>query len=142
VFSLPRKSRRRTSTREVLLRCLPQSQRGRRFRPPAARYSELGHDSREKDAKDSELQLLARYGQNVCVMAVGRKNWLFAGSLRAGQRAAVIMSLIQSAKMCGHEPYRYLRDVLERLPTHPASRLEELLPHRWQPTSDKAARLN
>jgi transposase len=75
-------------------------------------------------------------------MAVGRKNWLFAGSLRAGQRAAVIMSLIQSAKMCGHEPNRYLRDVLERLPTHPASRLEELLPHRWQPTSDKAARLN
>ena len=41
------------------------------------------------------------------------------------------MSLIQSAKLCGHEPYCYLRDVLERLPTQPASRLEELLPHRW-----------
>lgn len=66
-------------------------------------------------------------------ISVGRKNWLFAGSLRAGQRAAVIMSLIQSAKLCGHEPYRYLRDVLERLPTQPASRLGELLPHRWKP---------
>jgi transposase len=56
---------------------------------------------------------------------------LFAGSLRAGQLAAVIMSLIQSAKLNCHEPYRYLKDVLERLPTQPASRLEELLPHRW-----------
>ena len=65
-------------------------------------------------------------------VAVGRSNWLFAGSLRAGQRAAVIMNLIQSAKLNGHDPYRYLKDVLERLPTQSASRLEELLPHRWQ----------
>lgn len=64
-------------------------------------------------------------------VALGRANWLFAGSLRAGQRAAVIMSLIQSAKLNGHDPYRYLKDVLERLPTQPASRIEELLPHRW-----------
>ena len=42
------------------------------------------------------------------------------------------MSLIQSAKLNGHDPYRYLKDVLERLPTQPATRLEELLPHRWQ----------
>jgi transposase len=61
-----------------------------------------------------------------------RKNWLFAGSLRAGQRAANIMSLIQSAKLNGHDPYRYLKDVLERLPTHPASRIKELTPHRWR----------
>jgi transposase len=59
-------------------------------------------------------------------------NWLFAGSLRAGQRAANVMSLIQSAKLNGHDPYRYLKGVLERLPTQPASRLDELLPHRWQ----------
>jgi len=67
-------------------------------------------------------------------VAVGRSNWLFAGSLRAGQRAAVIMTLIQSAKLNGHDPHIYLKDVLERIPTQPASRLEELLPHRWQPT--------
>jgi transposase len=65
-------------------------------------------------------------------VALGRGNWLFAGSLRAGQRAAAVMSLIQSAKLNEHDPYRYLKDVLERLPTQPASRLEELLPHRWQ----------
>jgi transposase len=69
-------------------------------------------------------------------IALGRNNWLFAGSLRAGQRAAAIMSLIQSAKLNGHDPYRYLRDVLERLPTQPNSRIEQLLPHRWQPGCD------
>jgi len=44
------------------------------------------------------------------------------------------MSLIQSAKLCGHEPYRDLKDVLQRLPTQPASRIGELMPHRWQPS--------
>jgi transposase len=67
-------------------------------------------------------------------IAIGRSNWLFAGSLRAGQRAAAVMSLIQSAKLNGHDPYAYLKDVLARLPTHKNSQIEELLPHRWQPT--------
>jgi len=66
-------------------------------------------------------------------IAIGRNNWLFAGSLRAGQRAAAVMSLIQSAKLNGHDPYAYLKDVLARLPTHKNSRIEELLPHHWQP---------
>jgi len=64
-------------------------------------------------------------------IAIGRSNWLFAGSLRAGKRAAAIMSLIHSARLNGHDPYAYLRDVMERLPTQPASRIDELLPHRW-----------
>jgi transposase len=92
---------------------------------------------------DGDLPIDNNWVENrIRPISVGRKNWLFAGSLRAGQRAAVIMSLIQSAKLCGHEPYRYLRDVLDRLPTQPASRLEELLPHRWQPMSAKATLLN
>jgi transposase len=62
-----------------------------------------------------------------------RNNWLFAGSLRAGQRAAAVMSLIQSARLNGHDVYAYLKDILERLPAHPASRVTELLPHRWAP---------
>jgi hypothetical protein len=65
-------------------------------------------------------------------IAIGRNNWLFAGSARAGRRAAVIMSLIQSARLNGHDPYAYLRDVLKRLPLAPAHRLEELLPHVWK----------
>ncbi|MEW8072215.1 MAG: IS66 family transposase [Candidatus Thiodiazotropha endolucinida] len=64
--------------------------------------------------------------------AVGRSNWLFAGSLRSGQRAAAIMSLIQSAKMNGLDPYAYLKDVFKRLPTQKASAINELLPHNWQ----------
>ncbi|RMS75558.1 hypothetical protein CFBP6109_03401 [Pseudomonas syringae pv. cerasicola] len=65
--------------------------------------------------------------------ALGRKNWLFAGSLRSGKRAAAIMSLIQSARLNGHDPYAYLKDVLTRLPTQRASEISELLPHRWAP---------
>ncbi|MCP5272472.1 MAG: IS66 family transposase [Burkholderiaceae bacterium] len=65
-------------------------------------------------------------------IALGRQNWLFAGSLRAGKRAAAVMSLIHSAKLNGHDPYAYIRDVLERPPTQPASRIGKLLPHRWQ----------
>ncbi|MFO5206829.1 transposase domain-containing protein, partial [Salmonella enterica subsp. enterica serovar 1,4,[5],12:i:-] len=61
-------------------------------------------------------------------IALGRQNWLFAGSLRAGKRAAAVMSLIHSAKLNGLDPYDYLRDALERLPTLPASRVAELLP--------------
>lgn len=68
-------------------------------------------------------------------IALGRKNWLFAGSLRAGQRAAAIMSLLHTARLNGHEPYAYLKDVLERLPTQPASALAELLPYRWKPAA-------
>ena len=66
-------------------------------------------------------------------IAIGRNNWLFAGSLRAGKRAAAVMSLVHSARLNGLEPHAYLKDVLQRLPTQPASRVGELLPHRWQP---------
>jgi transposase len=64
--------------------------------------------------------------------AMGRRAWLFCGSELAGQRAAIVMSLVQSAKLNGHDPWAYLRDVLERLPSHPNSRIDELLPHRWK----------
>ncbi|WP_256207253.1 MULTISPECIES: transposase [unclassified Pseudomonas] len=67
--------------------------------------------------------------------ALGRSNWLFAGSLRSGKRAAAIMSLIQSARMNGHDPFEYLKDVLTRLPTQKASAIDQLLPHRWAPGS-------
>jgi len=65
--------------------------------------------------------------------AMGRRAWLFCGSELAGQRAAIVMSLVQSAKLNGHDPWAYLRDVLERLPSHPNSRIDELLAHRWEP---------
>ncbi|MBC7940880.1 MAG: IS66 family transposase [Chitinophagaceae bacterium] len=64
--------------------------------------------------------------------AMGRKAWMFVGSELAGQRAAMVMSLVQSARLNGHDPWAYLRDVLQRLPTQLNNRIEELLPHRWQ----------
>ena len=64
-------------------------------------------------------------------VALGRKNWLFAGTELAGRRAAAILSLIESAKLNGHDPFAYLRDVLTRLPTHPYRRLDKLLPFNW-----------
>ncbi|CAN7561423.1 IS66 family transposase [Variovorax sp. LjRoot178] len=69
--------------------------------------------------------------------AMGRRAWLFAGSELAGQRAAIVMSLVQSARLNGHEPWAYLRDVLARLPTQLNSRIEELLPHLWQPSATR-----
>jgi transposase len=83
---------------------------------------------------DGELPIDNNWVENqIRPIALGRNNWLFAGSLRAGKRAAAVMSLIHSARLNGHDPYAYIRDVLERLPTQPASRTEELLPHRWRP---------
>jgi transposase len=72
--------------------------------------------------------------------AMGRKAWLFAGSELAGQRAAIVMSLVQSAKLNGHEPWAYLSDVMHRLPTQLNSRIDELLPHRWQPQASSRQR--
>ena len=66
------------------------------------------------------------------LIGMGRVNWLFLGSDKGGQTAAVLFSFTATCKHLGIDPFAYLRDVLERLPTHPAERLEELLPHRWQ----------
>jgi transposase len=68
-------------------------------------------------------------------LALGRRNWLFVGSQSAGERAANIMSLVESAKLNGHDPWAYLKDVFERLPTLKNADLATLLPHHWRPTT-------
>jgi transposase len=74
-------------------------------------------------------------------VAVGRKNYLFAGSDRGAERAAALYSLIETAKLNALDPEAYLRDVLSRIAEHPASKLNELLPWHWKPqeTAAKAA---
>jgi hypothetical protein len=65
-------------------------------------------------------------------ICLGRKSWLFCGSDRGGQRAAAMYSLIVTAKMNQVDPQAWLADVLARIATHPAHRLDELLPWNWK----------
>jgi len=78
-------------------------------------------------------------------IAVGRKNWLMVGSDRGGRAAAILYSLIRSAKCHGLDPFLYLRDLFLRIPTHPNKHLHQLLPDHWKrdilPTLDTPPRL-
>jgi transposase len=70
-------------------------------------------------------------------IAVGRKNWLFAGSMEGARRAAILYSLVQSCRLAGVDPFAYFRDVLLRVATHPHSRVAELTPRQWAATFGK-----
>ena len=72
-------------------------------------------------------------------LVLGRKNWLFAGSDDGGERAAAIYSLTETAKLNRIDPAAWLTDVLARLATHPAKRIDELLPWRWAAAQDRPA---
>jgi hypothetical protein len=66
-------------------------------------------------------------------VAIGRKNYLFAGSDAGGSRAAALYSLIETAKLNGLNPQHYLADLLARIADHPARQIAELLPWNWKP---------
>jgi transposase len=68
-------------------------------------------------------------------VAIGRKNWTFAGSDEGGRRAAAIYTLIATAKLNDVDPQAWLADILARLPDHPAKRIHELLPWNWRTQS-------
>ena len=86
--------------------------------PALVRYVDDGHLEIDNNAAERELR----------AVALGRKNYLFAGSDAGGERAAALYSLIGSAKLNGLDPEAYLRDVRSRLADHPINRIEELLP--------------
>ncbi|PHV09458.1 IS66 family transposase, partial [Chitinimonas sp. BJB300] len=88
--------------------------------PALARYAETGHLPIDNNPCENAIR-------PICL---GKKNWLFAGSERAGQRAAAIQSLLATARLNGLEPLAWLRDTLEKLPAWPNSRIDELLPLR------------
>ena len=68
-------------------------------------------------------------------VAIGRKNFLFVGNDAGDERAASFYSIIETYKLNGIEPFAYLCDVLEKLPTWPNKRLHELLPWNWKKTA-------
>lgn len=86
--------------------------------PAMIRYAETGHLPIDNNPVENTIRSIA----------LGKKNWLFAGSERAGQRAAAIQTLLGTAKINGIDPAAWLRDTLEKLPTWPNSRIDELLP--------------
>src|SRR6185436_12289174 len=72
-------------------------------------------------------------------IAVGRRNWTFAGSDVGGHRAAALYTLIETCKLNDVDARAWLADVLSRLPGHPAARLDELLPWNWTPAASQRA---
>ncbi|CAG0952433.1 hypothetical protein PLCT2_00273 [Planctomycetaceae bacterium] len=85
------------------------------------RYTMRGYLSIDNNAAERALK-------NV---VIGRRNWLFAGSDQGGKSAAVMYTLIESAKRCGANPMEYLRDVLRRLPEARHTEIPQLVPDAW-----------
>jgi IS66 C-terminal element len=94
---------------------------------------------RTADASDIGPQHLARYGQNDREIALGRKSWLFAGSDRGGERAAVMYTLIQTARLNDVDPQAWLADLLDRINDHNIQKLDQLLPWNWKNDRAKLA---
>jgi transposase len=86
------------------------------------RYTEAGFLEIDNNVAEREMKRIA----------IGRKNWLFVGSAKGGQTAAVLFSFTSTCHRLGIDPWAYLQDVLTRLPTTPAEQLAALLPDRWQ----------
>ena len=82
---------------------------------------------------DGDLAIDNNAAENALrAIAIGRKNWLFAGSHRGGRAAATLYSVIQGAKRHGIDPFTYLRDLFLRIPTHPNKQIHQLLPDNWK----------
>jgi transposase len=95
----------------------------------AIRYALALWNALERYCDDGRIEIDNNAAErSVLAIAVGRRNYLFAGSNAGGQRAAAIYSLVASAKLNGMDPEAYLRYVLERIADHPIKHIEELLP--------------
>lgn len=99
----------------------------------ACKYQENQRESLRVFLQDGRVPI----HNNACEVAIrpvaiGRKNWLFAGSVRGGRAAATVYTLVQSCRKADVDPFVYLADVLTRVATHPAARVEELIPANWK----------
>jgi transposase len=106
----------------------------------AIRYATSRWGALSRFTTDGRLEMSNNAAERaIRPLALGRKNYLFAGSDKGGERAAILYTLITTAKLNGLDPEAYLADVIARIGDHPASRIEELLPWRWSPTEQRRA---
>jgi transposase len=111
---------------------LPQSGFGKAVDHALKRFKYL-----ERYLDDGRVEIDNNLVENqIRPVALGRKNYLFAGSEKAAQNAGNLYSLLAAAKRHGLNPVEYLRDLIETIPNHPINQIEDLLPHRWQPNPD------
>ena len=100
----------------------------------ALEYVNNQSDALKRFLEDGRLEADNNTAENALrPLALGRKNWMFAGSERGGRAAALYFGLIQSCKACDVNPWAYFNDILRRVMSHPVHRLRELLPDQWQP---------
>lgn len=119
-----------------------------RAHPTVLQKSPLGKAIDYSLGQWPKLELFLRHGEveiynnpienAIRPTAIGKKNWLFIGGEDTGERSAILFTLIESAKRHGHEPYTYLKDILERLPGMKNTEVEALLPSNWQPANGVA----
>jgi transposase len=103
----------------------------------AIRYARVRWTALTRYTTDGRLEISNNAVENaIRPIALGRKNYLFAGSDAGGMRAAHIYTLIRTAKLNGLEPEAYLRDILGRIGDHPINRVDDLLPWAWSPAVD------
>jgi transposase len=101
----------------------------------AVRYLTNQWDALQRFVDDGRMAIDNNRAENqLRVVALGRKNWLFAGSFEGARRAALLYSLVQSCALAGVSPFEYLRDVLLRVATHPHRLIAQLTPHTWAET--------
>ncbi len=107
---------------------LPKSAIGKAIGYMLGQWSKL-----EKYVSDGRLEIDNNLVENaIRPVALGRKNYLFAGSHEGAKRAAMIYTLVATAKLHQVEPFAYLSDILRRLPDHPINKIAELLPQNWR----------
>ena len=100
----------------------------------AIRYSLSRWDALTRYTTDGRLEISNNAAERaIRPLAIGRKNWLFAGSDTGGERAATIYTIIETAKLNGIDPEAYLRDIITRIADHPVKRIDELLPWNIAP---------
>jgi hypothetical protein len=101
----------------------------------AVRYLSNQWTALQRFAEDGRLSIDNNRAENqLRLVAVGRKNWLFAGSFEGARRAALLYSLVQSCTLINAPPYACLKDVLRRLATHPNRLIDQLTPRGWAKT--------